>query len=600
MVTGTQIALQFPETSPPPLISVEEVHVVRDELPLIPPTTHAAVQNLETLQDLLDSIAATDQQQSGLLAMLQSTAVHLCTYLKQPPDKIAIEALGTALEGFRSYLRGRRFKRNSVRSYMNYAQLLLRKARNLGWSEPSVGVIEAWQKILPIAKRYKCARVVRHAIHKGLGPGQFSEAHLEEMGQTMIKEGRTVTFAIAMQWRFRKCVHEAGLQSDLPGISPPRRKTLYGIPLSQFPDILRSEVSKLLTWKTDPYVDDRPVRSKSLRPASAARLKEILCQLYGFAHNIKGIQPSTLTELLSQECLGEFLKWSETERKVKISSLVKPLWMIVPIVRDYPLLKDKDFNWLGNRLAAMQARSGSSDIDREEACGVDYDTLARIPSQIRKEAERLRNGEDKKKATLIRDQLLIKLLLVLAWRQRNVRECKLGNRKDGGNIFKEEISPHSRIALPRSAVQALERDPHQKIWQFYFRPEETKAGRAVQAVVAKQLVPLLEEYVYVYRPSLVGNSDPRTLFVNDHGRPFETSALRQRVRNLTARYTGTIVTPQQFRHAFAFKWLKDHPEDYLTLSKHLWHRDVKVTIRVYGSDFDESYAACRVEDSLED
>jgi hypothetical protein len=482
---------------------------------------------------------------------------------------------------------------------MNYAQFLLRKARNLGWNEPSVGVNEAWRKIFPIAKSYKCAKVVRYAIRKGLAPGQFSEAHLEEMAQTMIQEGRSAQQAIAVQWRFRKCVHEAGFQLDLPGIPPPRRKTLYGIPLSQFPDPLQSEVSKLLKWKTDPYVDDRPAKSKSLRPASAARLKEILCQLYGFAHNIKGIQPGTLAELLSQECLGEFLKWSESDRKVKISTLVKGLWLIVPIVRHYPLLQSKDFSWIFNRLPAMQERAERSDIGLEEGCGADYETLARIPDLLRKEAETLRNGEEKKKATLIRDQLLIKLLLILAWRQRNVRECKLGNRKEGGNIFKEEISPRSKIALPRSAAQALERDPHQKIWAFYFRPEQTKAGRAVQAVVPKQLVPLLEEYVDLYRPILVGNSDPGTLFVNDHGRPFETSALRVRVRNLTARYTGKIVTPHEFRHAFAFEWLKHHPEDYLTLSKHLWHCDVKVTIRVYGSDFDESYAACRVEDWFE-
>jgi hypothetical protein len=482
---------------------------------------------------------------------------------------------------------------------MNYAQLLLRKARNLGWNEPSAGVNEAWQKILPIAKRNRCARVVQYAIRRGLVPGEFSEAHLEEMAQTMIKEGRTVSHAMTMLWRFRKCVHEAGVQSDLPGISPPRRKTLYGIPLSQFPAPLRSEVSKLLKWKTDPYVDDRPARSKSLRPASAARLNENLCQLYGFARNVKGTQPCTLADLFSQECLGEFLKWSECERKVKISTLVQSLGLIVPIVRYYPLLQGKDFNWIFNRLPAMQDRAESSDINCEEACGADYDTLARIPDLIRREAERLRNGEDKKRATLIRDQLLIKFLLVLAWRQRNLRECKLGNRKDGANIFKEEIPSRLRIALPRSAVEALERDPHQKIWQFYFRAEETKAGRAVQAVVPKQLVPLLEEYVDVYRPILVGNNDPRTLFVNDHGRPFETSALRVRVKNLTARYTGKIVTPHQFRHAFAFKWLKDHPEDYLTLSKHLWHRDVKVTIRIYGRDFDESYAACRAEDWFE-
>jgi hypothetical protein len=456
-------------------------------------------------------------------------------------------------------------------------------------------VADEWKEILPVARRYKCGNVVRYAIRKGLGPGQFSEVHLQEMGQEVVQNGGTASWSVHVQHHFRKCVREAGLQHVLPGISPPRRKTIYAIPLEHFPEALRGEVSKLLKWKTDPYVDDRPVKSKPLRVASAAKLKEILCQVYGFAINIERVQPRTLAELLSQECLGEFLKWGESERKMKIYSLVKPVWMIVPIVRDYPLLRENNFSWFFTRLQAMQARAKHADVDRgEEVCAADYDLLAQIPGLIHREADARHDGEDLKKAILVRDQLLIKWLLVMPWRQRNLRECKLGNKKAGGNLFKEEVC-RLKMPLPESRLH----DPHQNIWVFHFGAAETKAGKVVQAVVPKQLVGLLEQYLELSRPRLVGKTDPGTLFVNDHGRPFSTYVLRSRVRDLTARYGRKIVNPHGFRHAFAFKYLKDHPRDYLTLSKYLWHTDVSVTIRIYGRDFDEAYAVCAMEEWLD-
>ncbi len=476
MVVGTQIALEFPESSQPPPISREKVHIVKDESETALPRRVLA-DPPGNLQDLLGAIAISDQLQPDQQAMLRSTAAHLSRFLGYPPAELEIATLADSLQPFKDYLLNRRFKRNSVRTYMNFAQLLLRAARALGWTESSSGLVEAWKEVLPIAKRYHCARVGGYAVRKGLAPGQFTEAQLEEMAQAMVKEGRTFHYATQMQWRFRNCVHESGLQKDFPGISPPRKKTLYGIPLSQFPVTLRNEVSNLLAWKTDLYVDDRPLRSKKLRPPSAARLKENFCQLYGFANNIKGFDPSTLADLLSQDCLGEFLKWSETERKVKMSSLLKSVWMIVPIVRDYPPLRGRDFSWIGNRLAAMRIRAEHS-ASEGAACGVEYDSLARIPALIRREAEKCNPERGKKKAVFIRDQLLIMMLVVLVWRQRNVRECKLRDRKDSGNLFKEEVSPRSRTALPNSVLAALEQNPHQKFWQFCFRPEETKAGRA--------------------------------------------------------------------------------------------------------------------------
>jgi integrase len=101
------------------------------------------------------------------------------------------------------------------------------------------------------------------------------------------------------------------------------------------------------------------------------------------------------------------------------------------------------------------------------------------------------------------------------------------------------------------------------------------------------------------RPVLVNVSDRRTLFVNDHGGAFDPTRFGSLVGNLTLRYAGRRVNPHLFRDIFAVQWLQDHPDDYLTLSKILWHHNIQTTLQIYGAGFDESHGARRVEEWLE-
>jgi len=93
--------------------------------------------------------------------------------------------------------------------------------------------------------------------------------------------------------------------------------------------------------------------------------------------------------------------------------------------------------------------------------------------------------------------------------------------------------------------------------------------------------------------------DPGTLFLNTEGRPLTINGVTRLVSELTLRYAQKRVTPHIFRDIWAYWWLASHPEDYLTVSKKLWHRTVEITLRVYGCRFDESQADCRVEEYFE-
>lgn len=601
MVTGTQIALEFPDNSPPPLISTEEKQIVRDEIPEIPTTVHASPQNLRTLQDLLVAIAATDHHQPNHVAMLRTTAAHLSRYLNQPPDKIEIGTLTDAnvVDGFRRYLRDRHFKRNSIRSFVYFAQLFLRKASNLGWSDQSAGVDEEWRRILLTTKRYGCQRVVRSALRMGLKPRTLSDDNLEEIGRLLLEEGLCLQYVLRLKRSFRKCIFESGLSEELPLVSPARPKNEYGIRLSDFPSRLRIQVNKLIEWEVSRIGVDGRTRS-SLRPASAKLLVGFCCRLYGFVRNIRRTNPPTLVELLSKRNLLEFGQWFIHKRGAKISSLLPSLSMLSAAAKHYPSLPKRKFRWLGPWLKQLKGQAEDTSDVAKAGKWVDYDQLDRIPDEIRLEAKRAGNKGIKKRASLFRDELLVRFLLTLALRQRNIRECKLASRDKGGNLFKEEVPPMARVTLPKSVADDLKKDPLKKVWQLFYRRDETKGRRPVHIVLPAQLVLFLEEFLEIHRPILVGNSDPGTLFVNDQGRPFDISSLGRRVGQITFRYVGKRVNPHLFRDIVATKWLAAHPEDFLTVSRLLWHRDAKTTEHIYCKNVDESYAASRMEEWLEE
>lgn len=156
------------------------------------------------------------------------------------------------------------------------------------------------------------------------------------------------------------------------------------------------------------------------------------------------------------------------------------------------------------------------------------------------------------------------------------------------------------MAKPKWVEEALRTNPDQEFWQFRFAPDETKNGDQVHAILPKQLIGLLEQYLEVHRPLLVNGVDPGTLFVNNGGRSYSEVTIEVTIGRLTARYAGRRVTPHLFRDILAVKYLEEHPEDYLTLSKILWHRDIDTTLRIYGARFDESHGVRRVEQWLDD
>ena len=197
---------------------------------------------------------------------------------------------------------------------------------------------------------------------------------------------------------------------------------------------------------------------------------------------------------------------------------------------------------------------------------------------------------------MMRNAFLLQFITTFPLRQLNVRLCKVMPFSQGGNLYKERIPASSRMKKASWTEEALRANPAEQFWQMFFRAHETKTGYVARALLPIQLVSPLEEYVSRYRGVLLGGRrDPGTLFFNRNGRPYDRKAITRIVGDITTKYGKVRTNPHLIRDIWAVAWLRDHPEDYLTVMKTLFHRKIDTSLK-YGAGFDESHAAVRIEE----
>ena len=122
---------------------------------------------------------------------------------------------------------------------------------------------------------------------------------------------------------------------------------------------------------------------------------------------------------------------------------------------------------------------------------------------------------------------------------------------DGGNLFQEEVPLHSTMSKPQWVIEALRDNQRQRFWQFHFRSLETKTGCVVRAILPKQLVPILEEYLNEHRKVLLGGRrDPFTLLLSINGKALDAIGLENVVGSLSLRFAGHAVNPHLMRDIF--------------------------------------------------
>jgi integrase len=545
-----------------------------------------------TLKDILDRLAA---QPTKRMPMLRHTAAQVAAFLNRQPQEILIDSLQAERDSFLRFLRSRKYAKNSVKTYGNHVRILLGKARDHGW-KPSKAVTESWHNVFEIARQRKCSKLVLHLSRLHPTPHEVTLEDIEQWALMKVQQGQSYFQLKRKAARFWRVLLECKCTTvDLTTVL---RRSCYGIPLKDFPVDLKVEVEALSKWKQAKFNIDRPKRAKH-RPVTAKRLLRTISTLLGFAVNVKRLQNiNSLSDLVTKETVGDFVEWCQEARRAKGASIKVGLVYLNSAMRQHPAYAGVDLKWFSKLLDAIELEKDSARRQRKAVRFLEYGELEAIPSKLRADRAMAAKKGSRKLARLVMCELLIRWLITLAWRQRNLRECRVSGLYP--NLFKGRIPSSSDIDRPGWVRAEQEKNPSAEFWMFRFNSDETKTGNEVEALLPRQLIEPLEEYLQSYRPSLVRGADPGTLLLNSAGRPMSLWQVTQLVTQLTLRYGGKRVTPHMFRTIVAFQWLKDHPRDYLHLAKILWHADLSTTLRVYGRKFDESSGVCAMESWLDE
>jgi len=551
-------------------------------------TTESQVAQERQLVYLSDLLTALEDNPN--LPMLRSTVAKFSEFLGDTCDKVTIEALETDRIDFRDYLRNRKYSKNSVRSYGNYLNILLARARDLGW-RPEKPVIPAeWEPVFELKMHNSMRPLIRFLIKQGLSPSTVEERHLSDWIDKRVHNGGAYSNASAGANSLRKLLVEHNFNSRL---SKKRvMKGNYAVPIEEFPAALREEMEDLLRWKLDRFITTRPANAQ-IRPVTAKKLVHTLCRLYGFAVNIRHVpNVNSLRDLITESIVGKYLEWAFGTRKCKSNGLIGSFGSVYAALAHNPNYADMQLSWLPAVLQTLPEDSEEEALRRKEEKYLPYDKLRSIPEQIRGERAGLFKAGQREIALSLRNELVVEWMITLPWRQRNLRECRIAG--DNPNLAKMRVPSLSSITKPDWLADLEKQKPEIEVWQFRFTKDETKTHHDVHCVLPKRLIDLLERYLE-YRKYLLSGPDPGTLFLNDKCTAYNQHTFAFLVSTLTLRYGGRRVTPHLFRDIFAYMWLEKMPEDYLTLSKLLWHRNINTTIRIYGRRCNESTALCRME-----
>jgi hypothetical protein len=549
-------------------------------------------RKLETLDDLLDIFAET--LPSGF-AMLRTTCVRLSDYFNKPCGQITIDDLDERKDGFRGFLEDRKYRKNAIRSYVNYVNTLLKNASALGW-KPSELMPEEWRKVMAKAAGRECADVVKYFSRIRETPRDVTIQDVNDWAKARTIQGLSHEFAMNKKTQFWRLLRDCGSTEQTPMCFV--REKDYGITFEQFPPELKKEVLELLRWKCADYSRNRP-KDGQHRKVSSMKLQQFICALLGFAMNIRGESGiDSLEQLVREPIIDAFVEWCINERRVKGYTLQSNLGSLCAAMRQHPSSSSIDLSWIRPLVDGIPVEPESELKKRKAEKYLDYEVVESIPAGIHsKRTTPAQIGTDNA-ALLAMEEFLMRWLPVLPWRQRNIRECRINGATP--NLFKGKIPPLSDIDKPSWVRQEQQKNPETTFWQFRFSKDETKTGFPVQALLPRQLVEPLEEYLTWFRPRLIKGTDPGTLFVNQAGNAMNVSQVGRVVSTWTLRLGGTRVTPHIYRDIVAFTWLKEHPQDYLTLSKLLWHRNINTTIKIYGGRYNESSGVVAMETWLEE
>jgi integrase len=539
-----------------------------------------------------DLLAIMEKNPPRSVKMLRTTCGHLGKYFDLPGDQIPFDLIEDQKRGFRPFLESRRYSENSVRTYVNHQRALMKMAMRHGW-DPDGHPTEAWKPLLEIAREERLTDIVRHFARTLKSPKDVTKEAVDDWAEARVRDNIMYSTVGGKKYQFWRLLQKTGWVTSTPAHM--LKFEQYGIALDDLNPGLRRDIQTILKWKQAAFAVNRPKKGR-IRAVTATGLRLIISQLAGYVVNICGGSPESLKELAQKPLVEGFIEWAINERHIAGRSIQPRLGSLAAALKYHPAYAEIDFTWFKPLLDSIPLEDISERKKRKAAKFVGYDELETIPDQIRAfraAYEKKRKTSQTRVAQLAMEEFMFRWFLVLPWRQRNLRECRIEG--SAPNLFKGKIPTLSDIDKPGWVIEEQSRNPDAEFWMVSFTPDGTKTHIAIDLLLPRQLVDPLEEYLSQFRPLLLGNQTPETLFVSAHGKPMRSDHIEKVIGHWTTKFASARTTPHVIRDSVAFKWLKEHPADYLTLSKILWHKNPTMVFLTYGARFNESSGSCAME-----
>jgi hypothetical protein len=357
--------------------------------------------------------------------------------------------------------------------------------------------------------------------------------------------------------------------------------------LHEMPASLEQEIQRYLQWCQRVVQPGRP-HSVKKRATTCHGVSESLARMAGFAVHYQHLPAELLTlrDLCDPALVHEFIQWWVEERRRKLTPGLHNMVVHLEVIARHWLknltiaealkallkgdlavsdaVRDKQTRWLS--LAQIDA-VGQTVYPLNPTRLHDFWEARTIQRHL---ADPTRYPLPAKSCNLtlyaywVGVSLILRFLVRRPLRQRNVREMTLQR-----NLYQD----------------------HEGVWRIRFSGQELKVDRRdggvnrYECVFPPDLVPLLEEYLTIWRPRLAKAGEEH-VFLNSKGHPFTANRLTGAVSVSTMRFARVGVNPHMIRDIFATEYLKQNPGDAAGVAKRLGNT-IQVVYKHYAHLLDQ-------------
>jgi hypothetical protein len=110
------------------------------------PTTTGHLKESATLKDLLDAMIAQKSRERSMTRMLRRASELISACLGKPTSAIQVSQLIMAGQALKTFLAGKGYNPITVQIYLNYLQIFVESAEELGWMGGFADLQRSWRE----------------------------------------------------------------------------------------------------------------------------------------------------------------------------------------------------------------------------------------------------------------------------------------------------------------------------------------------------------------------------------------------------------------------------------------------------------------------